>query len=151
MSSVDFFVFFFFFFKQKTAYELRISDWSSDVCSSDLPAAVDERGDLAVRIGADEAARKLVALADIDQPGVIFGARMARREQFLEHHRDLHAIGRTERIKLERMLSDRQILAVRRPRARTVAIGETPAAFSFPRTSFRLPPLVFVGPRQHLG
>src|SRR3546814_8551575 len=28
--------FFFFFFKQKTAYELRISDWSSDVCSSDL-------------------------------------------------------------------------------------------------------------------
>src|SRR3546814_3597201 len=29
-------VFLFFFFKQKTAYELRISDWSSDVCSSDL-------------------------------------------------------------------------------------------------------------------
>src|SRR3546814_8362857 len=32
--------FFFCFFKQKTAYEMRISDWSSDVCSSDLqPAA----------------------------------------------------------------------------------------------------------------
>src|SRR3546814_8662711 len=31
-----FVVSFFFFFKQKTAYELRISDWSSDVCSSDL-------------------------------------------------------------------------------------------------------------------
>src|SRR3546814_6437331 len=30
----------FFFFKQKTAYEMRISDWSSDVCSSDLPACV---------------------------------------------------------------------------------------------------------------
>src|SRR3546814_3420568 len=30
--------FFFFFFKQKTAYEMRISDWSSDVCSSDLLA-----------------------------------------------------------------------------------------------------------------
>src|SRR3546814_16175479 len=30
------FVCFFFFFKQKTAYEMRISDWSSDVCSSDL-------------------------------------------------------------------------------------------------------------------
>src|SRR3546814_6865610 len=28
----------FFFFKQKTAYEMRISDWSSDVCSSDLKA-----------------------------------------------------------------------------------------------------------------
>src|SRR3546814_9646261 len=32
-----FFVFSVFFFKQKTAYEMRISDWSSDVCSSDLP------------------------------------------------------------------------------------------------------------------
>src|SRR3546814_7640033 len=31
---------FFFFFKQKTAYEMRISDWSSDVCSSDLRAVV---------------------------------------------------------------------------------------------------------------
>src|SRR3546814_4905377 len=30
------FGFLFFFFKQKTAYEMRISDWSSDVCSSDL-------------------------------------------------------------------------------------------------------------------
>src|SRR3546814_1136636 len=37
---------FFFFVKQKTAYEMRISDWSSDVCSSDLAwlgAATDQR------------------------------------------------------------------------------------------------------------
>src|SRR3546814_1845888 len=34
----------FFFFKQKTAYEMRISDWSSDVCSSDLDR-VDIRAD----------------------------------------------------------------------------------------------------------
>src|SRR3546814_3642788 len=35
----------FFFFKQKTAYEMRISDWSSDVCSSDLgmPATLQKR------------------------------------------------------------------------------------------------------------
>src|SRR3546814_5597429 len=48
----------FFFFKQKTAYEMRISDWSSDVCSSDLtedaqplvPALPDEeRGAFAAR------------------------------------------------------------------------------------------------------
>src|SRR3546814_10280770 len=32
--------FYFFFFKQKTAYEMRISDWSSDVCSSDLRSRV---------------------------------------------------------------------------------------------------------------
>src|SRR3546814_8204740 len=35
-SFIVFVVDFFFFFKQKTAYEMRISDWSSDVCSSDL-------------------------------------------------------------------------------------------------------------------
>src|SRR3546814_2510020 len=44
MSSLDIVIFIlyfiiFFFFKQKTAYEMRISDWSSDVCSSDLKAA----------------------------------------------------------------------------------------------------------------
>src|SRR3546814_8438280 len=33
---------FFFLFKQKTAYELRISDWSSDVCSSDLRFEINE-------------------------------------------------------------------------------------------------------------
>src|SRR3546814_3380204 len=36
MYCVDLLCDFFFFFKQKTAYEMRISDWSSDVCSSDL-------------------------------------------------------------------------------------------------------------------
>src|SRR3546814_7885128 len=36
MIPVPFIIVCFFFFKQKTAYEMRISDWSSDVCSSDL-------------------------------------------------------------------------------------------------------------------
>src|SRR5213596_3942651 len=35
---------FFFFFKQKTAYEIRPCDWSSDVCSSDLRRTRDQRG-----------------------------------------------------------------------------------------------------------
>src|SRR3546814_2046738 len=35
----------FFFFKKKTAYEMRISDWSSDVCSSDLLARVAGKGE----------------------------------------------------------------------------------------------------------
>src|SRR3546814_6052314 len=35
----------FFFFKQKTAYEMRISDWSSDVCSSDLLCGSDQSGE----------------------------------------------------------------------------------------------------------
>src|SRR3546814_3671935 len=35
-----------FFFKQKTAYEMRISDWSSDVCSSDLEFTIHTDGDI---------------------------------------------------------------------------------------------------------
>src|SRR3546814_7090616 len=38
MHCVNSVLIFFLFFKQKTAYEMRISDWSSDVCSSDLTA-----------------------------------------------------------------------------------------------------------------
>src|SRR3546814_5020874 len=53
---------FFFFFKQKTAYEMRISDWSSDVCSSDLQ---------------DQSAR-----AD-GVPGAQDGAEIARIAEFL--------------------------------------------------------------------
>src|SRR3546814_14203521 len=34
----------FLFFKQNTAYEMRISDWSSDVCSSDLPEFIPDMG-----------------------------------------------------------------------------------------------------------
>src|SRR3546814_8895509 len=55
---VDGVVAYFFFFKQKTAYEMRISDWSSDVCSSDLeldPVQPDV-GDDARRIEFEEAA-----------------------------------------------------------------------------------------------
>src|SRR3546814_12866527 len=42
---------FFFFFKQKTAYEMRISDWSSDVCSSDLSDRLDHAQALAAGRG----------------------------------------------------------------------------------------------------
>src|SRR3546814_10746777 len=48
-----------FFFKQKTAYEMRISDWSSDVCSSDLHGGLEERLPQRVRLAAREHARAL--------------------------------------------------------------------------------------------
>src|SRR3546814_3590120 len=44
---VDYFPSMFFFFKQKTAYEMRISDWSSDVCSSDLFSGSEDADDAA--------------------------------------------------------------------------------------------------------
>src|SRR3546814_7070227 len=66
---------FFFFFKQKTAYEMRISDWSSDVCSSDL-----DRVDIA-------AARVLDPLGAPDLRG--FGERRLLRQPRL----DLRLVG----------------------------------------------------------
>src|SRR3546814_20598898 len=63
----DFFRFcvFFFFFKQKTAYEMRISDWSSDVCSSDLLVLV--AGTLRPILEPDKReARVLAAAAEVE-------------------------------------------------------------------------------------
>src|SRR3546814_6893871 len=48
-------LYFLFFFKQKTAYEMRISDWSSDVCSSDLQTDKPYRIDLRAAAGATRA------------------------------------------------------------------------------------------------
>src|SRR3546814_5076104 len=53
-----------FFFKQKTAYEMRISDWSSDVCSSDLQLLLSLRRMNRLR-HIDEAARLAVAEAGV--------------------------------------------------------------------------------------
>src|SRR3546814_9264847 len=63
---------FLFVFKQKTAYEMRISDWSSDVCSSDLvlqrPGRDDHLGARAVHLDAD--AVELGVDGDLAAPGL---------------------------------------------------------------------------------
>src|SRR3546814_3542957 len=51
----------FFFFKQKTAYEMRISDWSSDVCSSDLQQAASAKAEQQMAQLLDEAVAKGLA------------------------------------------------------------------------------------------
>src|SRR3546814_5452581 len=61
----------FFFFKQKTAYEMRISDWSSDVCSSDLtPHVVTAITGFFVALTA--AFLPVGKLADISNSGTLF-------------------------------------------------------------------------------
>src|SRR3546814_13346495 len=65
-------ILFFFFFKQKTAYELRISDWSSDVCSSDIGAQLGKGvgGPLLVAVHQQEvAARKRARHREVDGKG----------------------------------------------------------------------------------
>src|SRR3546814_8821543 len=55
-----------FFFKQKTAYEMRISDWSSDVCSSEL-----------IAVSIDEVSRNSAESADVAQRSVQIAAKGA--------------------------------------------------------------------------
>src|SRR3546814_14327622 len=57
----------FFFFKQKTAYEMRISDWSSDVCSSDLDA--DREPDAQPNAVEEIAGRRLEHHAQLERAG----------------------------------------------------------------------------------
>src|SRR3546814_3720708 len=87
--------FFFFFFKQKTAYEMRISDWSSDVCSSDLEARLHperfeshavEGGDGSVEDGKAvqghhprHSAEEPVAVLGDDRDAVVLGERSEER------------------------------------------------------------------------
>src|SRR3546814_19565585 len=95
-----------FFFKQKTAYEMRISDWSSDVCSSDLDTLAHPAGKF-VRIGGEAA----FGIGDLHPPEHVDAAapdlsivepavelqplgesladrqrRVERGHRFLEHH-----------------------------------------------------------------
>src|SRR3546814_10597935 len=80
----------FVFFKQKTAYEMRISDWSSDVCSSDLDRHY--RGRQPVDLGAvvaDVEDRELQLVADAfdHRHDVAAPRRVERRERFV-HQQD---------------------------------------------------------------
>src|SRR3546814_10021141 len=58
----------FFFFKQKTAYEMRISDWSSDVCSSDLRMTLQAEGILVTEAAT---AKEGVAKISMQKPDLV--------------------------------------------------------------------------------
>src|SRR3546814_1492179 len=86
----------FFFFKQKTAYEMRISDWSSDVCSSDLVAVLRR---IPVRLLADQQDRHLAFAPESD----------VERHAGDHRHDDVDDLGRDTG-----QVDDRDRLAVRR-------------------------------------
>src|SRR3546814_15474292 len=110
---------FFFFFKQKTAYEMRISDWSSDVCSSDLSGLqLPSRGKQAIGDRAQH-------YVDRDEEGD--GSRHRMRHRRIHrpdaaiaktHDSVIHGLGVRDRLKLGRQTVDR-VEVVRHQRERS--------------------------------
>src|SRR3546814_4856540 len=88
----------FFFFKQKTAYEMRISDWSSDVCSSDLTGlfTVEDQADAEATAAAAALAHQVeVARLEHAQPqrraGQQDGVQREQGQGFGGHRRQANA------------------------------------------------------------
>ena len=102
-----------------------------------LAAAIQERGDLRVRVHLDEPAAELIAVVDLDQPRVVLRAAVPELQQLLEHHGDLHPVGRRQRVELQRMASDRQLLLVGRTRDGSVDRGERSAVGPVPGPDLR--------------
>src|SRR3546814_5672408 len=112
----------FFFFKQKTAYEMRISDWSSDVCSSDLRGQVDgsaaARGQAFGRVYEPRRVRR-ASLSPPQPEGGLFGhddlcPRMGARDALAAREQGaglrqgrLPAVPRRDRLDLQRAASRR--------------------------------------------
>src|SRR3546814_10420955 len=89
----------FFFFKQKTAYEMRISDWSSDVCSSDLIDGAEVGGGIARASEMHAMAPEAETLPRLDQCLVdaveLVAVRTVIMQPFPLHHaRLIQPIGR---------------------------------------------------------
>src|SRR3546814_2668405 len=93
----------FVFFKQKTAYEMRISDWSSDVCSSDLHIGVAtcDDPDIAMKLQ-----RPLAELAHLSQHGEATLCLCGRRQLAQRFQAEPHG----QRIRIEAVVDQREPL-----------------------------------------
>src|SRR3546814_6759899 len=103
-----------FFFKQKTAYEMRISDWSSDVCSSDLrglcgraeqaedahglitgePEMMCQGHGMIVHAGDDDTTREVTAAIPSPDPPVVYEVREQQAGRSEEHTSELQSLMR---------------------------------------------------------
>src|SRR3546814_5385307 len=105
---------FFFFFKQKTAYEMRISDWSSDVCSSDLVGRQADIGEGAF----DDIANPFLADSRDDQRQI---DDLGERERFVAIEQRI-ALGPDERDRLGERRAEDEVrgIDVERPDRKSV-------------------------------
>src|SRR3546814_12124728 len=107
----------FFFFKQNTAYELRISDWSSDVCSSDLL-------DHARAVGRDLVAGEGRAVERIEAGVEAEGIGAARAEALVDRADRARVV--LDREEPPRGIAPRLVLVADRAATGLAAIGRAP-------------------------
>src|SRR5213594_3490164 len=107
------FFFFFFFFKQKTAYEISVRDWSSDVCSSDL--------DLEAGVYLEEVEGARGVQDELDGAGVVVADRPSRGDRRGAHPPPALVVERRRR----RLLDDLLMTALDRALA-LEAVDERP-------------------------
>src|SRR3546814_16687244 len=96
----------FFFFKQKTAYEMRSSDWSSDVCSSDLQKAGQEERGLSAEDGPAKAVDDADNRVQVVEQAPLWrdhtGTEADRRNVKSELHNDRHDIAKGAEADIQR-------------------------------------------------
>src|SRR3546814_13899702 len=127
-----------FFFKQKTAYEMRISDWSSDVCSSDLVVEVRLQHVLGCGDQRQAHHRVLGPLVEQRVHGIAAFARLAR--QMARHERRAQAIHHDHPMRPS-VEEPQAVGHVRAGLAEDLALRETGAAVALappPLTIFRV-------------
>src|SRR3546814_11938930 len=114
--------FFFFFFKHKTAYEMRISDWSSDVCSSDLqqgPGCLEPLGVL-VEHRIDDVHERLIAVEHAVTSGEQVSLEPALALMLAEHLPDATRAGQ---VLVQRREPGGPLLVRRRVHRGSAAVG----------------------------
>src|SRR3546814_5139848 len=124
---------FFFFFKQKPAYDLRISDWSSDVCSSDLHADLEDFG----------GAGQLRIFAVVEQIGAVAPQPRHDRLAAFGMHPDLARQAEQPQRIIEIEILGRDVLGDRRA-LRLLALAELDIGAEAPAALRHLEPAVGV-------
>ena len=97
---------------------------------------VKQCGNLRIWVNGNEAAAKLITIADVNQIGIVFGTCVSPRQQFFQHDGNFYAVGCRQGIQLQGMLADRQFLLCGGAGDGPIDAGKCTATFLIPGPDF---------------